>query len=89
MSNEPRSRERDGSFGFEGSSLQLDIRERDPVHQVAREVVDALIDSRWSLHAATVVVALRRLCETVTGTQVDTCPPTSAYLEQLDHCRSY
>ena len=45
----------------------VDSEDHDPVHRVAREVVGALIETRWSLHAASVVVALRRLCETVQG----------------------
>ena len=47
--------------------LDVDSEDHDPVHRVAREVVGALIETRWSLHAASVVVALRRLCETVQG----------------------
>jgi hypothetical protein len=43
----------------------LDINEHEPVYRAARDVVQALIQTRWSLHAATVVVALRRLCDTL------------------------
>jgi len=52
--------------------VELDDRGNDPVNRAARELVGALIDSRWSLEAAAVVVALRHLCETVEGVEVDT-----------------
>ncbi|MGA2926167.1 MAG: hypothetical protein ABSG43_09260 [Solirubrobacteraceae bacterium] len=45
--------------------LVLELAEPDPVHQAAREVVHAVLDSCWTLDAAAVVVALRRLCDTV------------------------
>ena len=48
---------------FRGDGLE--IEGRDPVDHAAREVVRALIGTRWSLEAAVVVVALRRLCEAV------------------------
>jgi hypothetical protein len=44
-------------------SLDIEIKEHDPVYQAAREVVQAVAENRWSLHAAAVVVALHRLCE--------------------------
>ena len=47
-------------------SLDIDS-EHDPVYHAAREVVQALVDNRWSLQAAVVVVALHRLCEAVEG----------------------
>jgi hypothetical protein len=48
-------------------AIQFRSAEHDPVYQAAREVVQALIETRWSLQAAAVVVALRRLCDTVAG----------------------
>ncbi len=51
--------------------LNTDIEERDPVHQAAREVVAALVENHWSLHAASIVVALRRLCEAVADEAVE------------------
>jgi hypothetical protein len=52
-------------------SLDIDIEERDPVHQAAREVVGALVENHWSLHAAALVVALRRLCEAAADRAVE------------------
>ena len=48
---------------FRGDGLE--IEGRDPVDHAAPEVVRALIGTRWSLEAAVVVVALRRLCGAV------------------------
>ena len=48
-------------------SLDIDIKEHDPVYRAAREVVQAVAENRWSLHAAAVVVALHRLCEALEG----------------------
>ena len=45
--------------------MGIEIESHDPVHHAAREVVKALVETRWSLEAAVVVVALRRLCEAV------------------------
>ena len=65
---------------------EIDIAEPDPVHRAARDLVKALIESRWSLHAATVVVALCRLCEAVTGKKVNTAAPTWEYIDRIANC---
>ena len=39
-------------------SLDIDIKEHDPVYQAAQKVVQAVAENRWSLHAAAVVIAL-------------------------------
>jgi hypothetical protein len=54
-----------GAETYRGDSLKIEMESHDPVHHAAREVVNALIETRWSLEAAVVVVALRRLCEAV------------------------
>ena len=64
----------------------IDIAEHDPVHHAARELVKALIETRWSLHAATFVVALCRLCEAVTGKKVDAGAPTSEFIDRIANC---
>lgn len=79
MTDEPRSRGSAGALALGHRSSHVDMPERDPVHRAAQEVVRALIDSRWSLQAAVVVVALRELCETVTGTRVDAWPRDRSY----------
>ena len=78
----PSKRTVDG-LELEDHSSHLDIAECDPIHHAAHEVVAALIESRWSLTAAVVVVALRRLCEAVTGTQANAWPPMLPFLEGL------
>jgi hypothetical protein len=52
-------------------SLDVDIEERDPVRQAAREVVGALVENHWALYSATILVALRRLCEAVADEAVE------------------
>jgi len=74
MTDEPRSQASAAGLALGRCSSRFDLPERDPLHRAAGEVVRALIESRWSLHAAVVVVALRELCETVTGTRVDAWP---------------
>ncbi len=61
-----RTRELPANAG-RAHSLDIDIKEHDPVYQAAREVVQAVAENRWSLHAAAVVVALHRLCEALEG----------------------
>ena len=75
LAREPNSRNSD-----------IDIAEHDPVHHAARELVKALIETRWSLHAATFVVALCRLCEAVTGKKVDAGAPTSEFIDRIANC---
>jgi len=53
------------------ADTDVEASRRDPINHAARELVNALIDNRWSLEAAAVVVALRRLYETVEGKDVD------------------
>jgi hypothetical protein len=52
-------------------SLNINIKERDPVNKAAREVVGALVENHWALYSATILVALRRLCEAVADEAVE------------------
>jgi hypothetical protein len=85
IGNAPSERTVDG-VELEARRSYVDVAECDPVHRAAHEVVAALIESRWSLSAAVVVVALRRLCEAVTGAQADAWPSTLAFLEGMANC---
>ena len=82
IDNAPSGRTVDG-LELEARRSLVDIAECDRVHRAAYEVVAALIESRWSLSAAVVVVSLRRLCEAVAGAQADAWPSTLAFLDGL------
>ena len=83
----PSQRTVDG-LDLEACRSSVDTAEGDPVHRAAEELVAALIENRWSPTAAVVVVALRRLCEAVTGAQADSWPPTLPFLEGLANCNA-
>ena len=79
-------RRREGTTaGVAGQPLDrvTGIDEHDPIHRAARELVRALIETRWSLEAAAVVVGLRRLCETVEGKEIDALLGTWQFRERI------
>ena len=78
LGNAPSQRTVDG-LELEARRSSVDTAEGDPVHRAAHELVAALIENRWSPTAAVVVVALRRLCEAVSGAQTDSWPPTCRF----------
>jgi hypothetical protein len=78
------------SVGFVGKPIEQanralapETEQHDPIDRAARELVKALVDTRWSLQAAVVVVALRRLCETVEGEEIDALFPSWQSMERI------
>ena len=75
------------SINHTNRALEAEVRQHDPINRAARELVKALIDTHWSLEAAAVVVALRRVCETVESKQIDALFPSWQSMERIANAR--